>query len=101
VWDCKVIDNRLFVNHNKGLFEINGNRVKFFPGSGGTSITNNPTNPTRWYKALIPTWFFTEKTKPTGKLTRLFTSLTTLSGTWRLTIMATTGPATCTGVFLD
>ncbi len=42
IWDCKVIDDRLFVNHNKGTFEIFGDQVRFTPGSGGLSIIENP-----------------------------------------------------------
>jgi DNA-binding CsgD family transcriptional regulator len=46
VWDCKVIDNRLFVNHNKGTFEIEGNRVRQLSSvSGGFSIIENPLKP--------------------------------------------------------
>jgi len=43
VWDCKVIDHHLFVNHNKGTFEIYGDRVRQISAvSGGFSIIENP-----------------------------------------------------------
>jgi len=43
VWDCKVIDDRLFVNHNKGTFEIKGDQVRQLSSvSGGFSIIENP-----------------------------------------------------------
>lgn len=42
VWDCKVIDDRLFVNHNKGTFEISDDRVKFTLGPGAIAIVENP-----------------------------------------------------------
>jgi len=45
IWDCKVIDDRLFVNHNKGTFEISGDQVRFTSGSGGLSIIENPLKP--------------------------------------------------------
>jgi len=45
VWDCKVIDNHLFVNHNKGTFEIYGDRVRQISAvSGGFCIIENPLN---------------------------------------------------------
>jgi len=43
IWDCKVIDDRLFVNHNKGTYEIEDNRVRQISSvSGGFSIIQNP-----------------------------------------------------------
>lgn len=43
IWDCKVIDDRLFVNHNKGTYEIEGTRVRqISSASGGFSIIQNP-----------------------------------------------------------
>ncbi len=71
VWDCKVIDNRLFVNHNKGLFEINGNRVKFFPGSGGTSITNNPINPNSLVQSTYTNLVFYRKDQTDWKIDKI------------------------------
>jgi len=41
-----VIDDRLFVNHNTGTFEIRGNEVNLIStASGGFSITENPLKP--------------------------------------------------------
>jgi len=46
VWDCKIIDDRLFVNHNKGTFEIRDKAVLLIStSSGGFSITENPFVP--------------------------------------------------------
>lgn len=43
VWDCKVIDERLFVNHNKGTFEILGDQVRQISSvTGGFSVIENP-----------------------------------------------------------
>ncbi len=42
-WDCKIINNKLFVNHNSGAFEIKDNKAtKISSASGGFSITQNP-----------------------------------------------------------
>lgn len=46
VWDCKIIDDHMFVNHNKGTFEIYGDRVRQISAvSGGFSIIENPLKP--------------------------------------------------------
>ncbi|MBV5313371.1 MAG: regulator [Prolixibacteraceae bacterium] len=46
VWDCKVIDDRLFVNHNKGTYEIKGDQARQLSSvSGGFSIIENPLKP--------------------------------------------------------
>lgn len=46
IWDCKVIDDRLFVNHNKGTYEIKDNQVRQLSSvSGGFSIIENPLKP--------------------------------------------------------
>ena len=43
VWDCKVIDDRLFVSHNKGTIEITGHQTHMISSaSGGFSVTDNP-----------------------------------------------------------
>ena len=46
VWDCRVIDDCLFVNHNKGTFVIEGERVRQISSlSGGFSMVENPMQP--------------------------------------------------------
>ena len=45
IWDCKVIDDRLFVNHNRGIFEISDDRVKFTQTPGAFAIVENPLKP--------------------------------------------------------
>jgi ligand-binding sensor domain-containing protein/DNA-binding CsgD family transcriptional regulator len=46
VWDCKIIDNQLFVNHNKGAFLLEGEKIRKLSSlSGGFSIVQNPTKP--------------------------------------------------------
>lgn len=46
VWDCKIIDNSLFVGHNAGTFLIEGNEKKKISNySGGYSIIQSPLNP--------------------------------------------------------
>jgi len=45
VWECKIIDNHLFVGHNSGTFTIrNGQLKKISDFSGGYSIIQNPSN---------------------------------------------------------
>lgn len=62
VWDCKVIDDRLFVNHNKGTFEIQNNQVKQISTvSGGFSITTNPLNPNSLVQSTYSNLIFYKK----------------------------------------
>lgn len=44
-WDCKIIDNNLFVGHNQGTFLINGTGATRISGtSGGFAIKKDPLN---------------------------------------------------------
>lgn len=45
IWDLKILDDRLFVNHNKGTFEIYNDDIHFTPIPGGFSIIKNPLKP--------------------------------------------------------
>ncbi|MDF1547287.1 MAG: triple tyrosine motif-containing protein, partial [Bacteroidales bacterium] len=46
VWDCRVIDNTLFVGHNSGTFVIKNDVAdKISNYSGGYSIVRHPQNP--------------------------------------------------------
>ena len=50
VWDCEVIDDQLFVNHNTGAFVINGEEVrKISDIAGGFRVIKNPLQ----YNTLI------------------------------------------------
>jgi len=46
VWDCKRIDNNLFVGHNSGTFIITPEGIRLISNiSGGYSMVRNPQNP--------------------------------------------------------
>ena len=46
IWDCKVINDQLFVNHNSGSYLVNGSNAQKIAGfSGGVSITRDTKNP--------------------------------------------------------
>ena len=68
IWDCKVIDDRLFVNHNKGTFEIFGDQVKFIPGSGGLSIIENPLKPNSLVQSTYSNLVFYKKENSQWKI---------------------------------
>lgn len=62
VWDCKVIDDRLFVNHNKGTFEIKGDQVRQLSSvSGGFSIIENPVKPNSLVQSTYSNLVFYKK----------------------------------------
>ena len=44
-WDCKVIDDNLFIGHNQGTFLVNDNYLtRISNTSGGFAITKDPLN---------------------------------------------------------
>nr|WP_321410527.1 triple tyrosine motif-containing protein [uncultured Carboxylicivirga sp.] len=46
IWDCNVIDNKLFVGHNSGTFMIEDNKMETISNyAGAYSITRHPQNP--------------------------------------------------------
>jgi len=72
VWDCKVIDDRLFVNHNKGTFEIHGGLVKQISDvSGGFSITGNPMNLNSLVQSTYSNLIFYKKDNSEWKIDRV------------------------------
>jgi DNA-binding CsgD family transcriptional regulator len=71
VWDCKVIDDRLFVNHNKGTFEIIGDQVKFTLGSGGFSIVENPLKPNSLVQSTYSNLIFYKKENTQWKIDQI------------------------------
>lgn len=72
VWDCKVIDNRLFVNHNKGTFEISGNQIRMISGhSGGFSITENPLKPNTIVQSTYSNLIFYKKENEHWKIDQI------------------------------
>jgi DNA-binding CsgD family transcriptional regulator len=71
VWDCKVIDDRLFVSHNKGMFEIFGNQVKFTLGSGGFSTIENPLKPNSLVQSTYSNLIFYTKENGQWKIERI------------------------------
>jgi len=45
VWDCRIIDRRLWIGHNQGTFLIDGNQINVISGqSGGFSIKQDIQN---------------------------------------------------------
>ena len=72
VWDCKVFDDRLFVNHNKGTFEINGNQVQMISSvSGGFSITENPSKPNSLVQSTYSNLIFYKKQNDNWKIDKI------------------------------
>jgi hypothetical protein len=72
VWDCKVIDDRLFVNHNKGTFEIHGDEVHLIStASGGFSITENPTKPNSLVQSTYSNLIFYKKQNDEWKIDKI------------------------------
>jgi len=61
IWDCRVIDDRLFANHNKGTFEISDDRVKFMLGPGAFAITENPLKPNTLVQSTYSNLLFYRK----------------------------------------
>lgn len=62
IWDCKVIDDRLFVNHNKGTYEISGDKVQRISSvSGGFSIIENPLKPNSLVQSTYSNLIFYKK----------------------------------------
>lgn len=72
VWDCKVIDERLFVNHNKGTFEIHGDKVTQISAvSGGFSITENPLKPNLMVQSTYSNLIFYKKDNSNWEIDRV------------------------------
>lgn len=62
IWDMKVIDDRLFVNHNSGTTEISGDQVKQISSvSGSLSITENPMKPNSLVQSTYSNLVFYKK----------------------------------------
>lgn len=61
IWDCKVIDDRLFVNHNRGTFEIHDSRVKFTQTPGAFAIVENPLDPNTLVQSTYSNLLFYRK----------------------------------------
>lgn len=46
IWDCRMIDKHLFINHNNGTYLVTGNQpVKIAGHSGGVTVVQDPKNP--------------------------------------------------------
>ncbi len=72
VWDCKVIDDRLFVNHNTGTFEIQGDQVrKISAVSGGFSVIENPLKPNSLVQSTYSNLIFYKKDNSQWKIDRV------------------------------
>jgi DNA-binding CsgD family transcriptional regulator len=72
IWDCKVIDDRLFVNHNTGTFEIQGEQVKQISAvSGGFSITENPLKPNSVVQSTYSNLIFYKKDNSNWEIDRV------------------------------
>lgn len=72
IWDCKVIDDRLFVNHNRGTFEIAENRIKQISSvSGGFSIIENPMKPNSLVQSTYSNLIFYHKANSEWQIERI------------------------------
>jgi DNA-binding CsgD family transcriptional regulator len=72
VWDCKVIDDCLFVNHNSGTFIIKGAQLnKISSISGGFSITRNPIKPNILIQSTYSNLIFYKKDSSKWKLDKV------------------------------
>ncbi|MFA5329890.1 MAG: regulator [Prolixibacteraceae bacterium] len=72
IWDCKVIDDRLFVNHNKGTFEIHDDQVKQISTiSGGFSIIENPMKPSSLVQSTYSNLIFYKKENNDWKIDKV------------------------------
>lgn len=72
VWDCKVIDDRLFVNHNKGTFEIQGDKVKQISAvSGGFSVIEDPMESNTMVQSTYSNLIFYKKDNSQWKIDRV------------------------------
>jgi DNA-binding CsgD family transcriptional regulator len=72
IWDCKVIDDCLFVNHNKGTFEIHGDEVYLIStASGGFSITENPMKPNSLVQSTYSNLIFYKKQNNEWKIDQI------------------------------
>lgn len=64
VWDIKNIDDRLFINHNKGTFEISGEKIRLISTvSGGFSMIENPIKPNSLVQSTYSNLIFYRKEK--------------------------------------
>ncbi len=72
VWDCKVIDDRLFINHNKGTYEIAGDRISQISSiSGGFSIIENPLKPNSLVQSTYSNLIFYRKENEQWKINKV------------------------------
>lgn len=72
IWDCKVIDDRLFVNHNKGTFEIQDDQVRQISAvTGGFSIIENPLKPNSIVQSTYSNLIFYKKENSQWKIDRV------------------------------
>ncbi|MFB6318828.1 regulator [Saccharicrinis sp. FJH54] len=64
VWDCKIIDQKLFVGHNSGTYIVNGlNAEKISANAGGYSIIRYPQNPDLLLQCTYSNLVFLRKVK--------------------------------------
>lgn len=72
VWDCKVIDDKLFVNHNKGTSEIDGSVIRQISNvSGGFSLIENPLDPNSLVQSTYSNLIFYRKINGQWKLDKV------------------------------
>ncbi|HAQ20292.1 MAG TPA: regulator [Prolixibacteraceae bacterium] len=72
IWDCKVIDDRLFVNHNNGTFEIQNDQTRHISSvSGCFSITENPLKPNSLVQSTYSNLIFYTKDQSQWKIDRI------------------------------
>ena len=72
IWDIKNIDDRLFINHNKGTFEISEEQTRLISTvSGGFSITENLAKPNSLVQSTYSNLIFYQKEKSDWKIDKV------------------------------
>jgi DNA-binding CsgD family transcriptional regulator len=72
IWDCKVLDERLFINHNKNTFMIKGDRISRLANlSGGFSIIKNPLYPNKLVQSTYSNLIFYRKQEAEWQLDKI------------------------------
>ncbi|MFY9151849.1 MAG: triple tyrosine motif-containing protein [Prolixibacteraceae bacterium] len=72
IWDIKNIDDRLFINHNKGTFEISGDQTRLISTvSGGFSIIENLVKPNSLVQSTYSNLIFYQKEKSDWNISKV------------------------------
>jgi len=78
IWDLKLFDDRLFVNHNKGMFEIYKDQIHFTPIPGGFTIVENPLKGNSLVQSTYSNLVFYKKKNSQWKIDKVVYSFSNL-----------------------